>query len=729
MDAATTVHPTDQDLLAYRAGKLEDAQSESMSRHLEDCSACQTRIAGFLSDDLPGQFRDDQELHAMSAATRSQSGGSSSDSGPAVAVEPPAADASFPGLAEHPDYELIRELGRGGMGVVYLVRNKLMGRLEVHKVVGGHAAERPGARNRFLREVQSAGKLQHENIVAAYSAMRLDQSVVLAMEYIEGDDLAEVVNAGGPLPVTNACYVVYQAALGLQHAHERGMVHRDIKPANLILARMGEKDVVKILDFGLAKVTSDGQVDSSLTREGQTLGTPDFIAPEQIRDAQSADIRADIYSLGCTFYFLLTGGPPFRGEHVWDLYQAHLSMEAGPLNLVRPEVPVELAALVAKMMAKEPRKRFHTPGEVAQALVPFFETEKGNVAVKTANPRQNLGRWSTAVEKLSRSGSRARSAAAALVLFGLVLAFAAMVFRSKSTHGMIVRENAPENAAVPVDRDRSTVIPVSQGSFRNSIGMTFEPIPAGEFLMGSFDSEKGAYPNEKPQHLVRITKPFYLCESEVTQAQYEVVMGNNPSFLSANGGGKALVAEQPTDQHPVENVSWLEAILFCNKLSEKERRKPFYEIDGEDIRVVEWNGPGYRLPTEAEWEFACRANTATSTRYSFGNDVPKLGEYAWFDANSDYRTHPVRQKRPNGFGLYDMHGNVWEWCWDWYGEGYGKSPVGDDPIGPGAALHRILRGGAYDSESHRTRSAARLRIAPELRYEFLGFRLAVNRSG
>ena len=139
-----------------------------------------------------------------------------------------------------------------------------------------------------------------------------------------------------------------------------------------------------MLDFGLAKVTSEGQADSGLTREGQMLGTPDYIAPEQIRDAQSADIRADIYSLGCTFYYLLTGGPPFRGEHLWDVYQAHFSMDAGPLNLVRPEVPVELAALVAKMMAKEPGRRFQTPGEVAQALMPFFK--KVGVADKGVNP-------------------------------------------------------------------------------------------------------------------------------------------------------------------------------------------------------------------------------------------------------------------------------------------------------------------------------------------------------
>ncbi len=259
------------------------------------------------------------------------------------------------------------------MGVVYLAKNKLMGRLEVLKFVGRHLVERPGVLDRFLREIQSAARLQHPNIVTAYSAMRLGPSLVLVMEYIDGLDLAAKVKDQGPLPVAHACYFIHQAALGLQHAHERGMVHRDIKPANLILSRDGKKAIVKVLDFGLAKVTSEGQTDSNLTREGQMVGTPDFIAPEQIRDAKSADIRADVYSLGCTLYYLLTGGPPFRGDHLWDVYQAHFSMQAGPLNLVRPEVPVELAAVVAKMMAKEPGRRFQRPGDVARALIPFFK--------------------------------------------------------------------------------------------------------------------------------------------------------------------------------------------------------------------------------------------------------------------------------------------------------------------------------------------------------------------
>ena len=270
------------------------------------------------------------------------------------------------------------------MGVVYLAENTLMGRKEVLKVVSSHLINRRGVLDRFLGEIRNAARLHHPNVVTAYSVLRLGESLVLAMEYVEGLDLARLVKASGPLPVAHACNYLHQAALGLQHAHENGMVHRDIKPGNLMLSSQGSRALVKVLDFGLAKVIREGPTDGTLTHEGQMLGTPDYIAPEQIVDARRADIRADIYSLGCTLYYLLTGGPPFQATSLYDIFQAHHSMDAMPLNLVRPEVPVELAALVGKMMAKEPERRFQEPREVAQALKPFFKA--GNVAVGGSKP-------------------------------------------------------------------------------------------------------------------------------------------------------------------------------------------------------------------------------------------------------------------------------------------------------------------------------------------------------
>src|SRR5262249_10355444 len=231
-----------------------------------------------------------------------------------------------PELRVHPQYEMHRQLGRGGMGVRYLPAHKLMDRPEVLKVLNPKLLDRPGAIDRFLREIRSAAKLSHPNIVIAHNAMQLGELLVFAMEYVPGENLAQVVkNYGGPLPVLNACYYTQQVVLGLQAAFEKGMVHRDIKPHNLILAKHEKKHIVKILDFGLAKARSEGETQHELTGAGQMLGTPDYMAPEQWSDAATADIRADIYSLGCTLYYLLAGHAPFKGNSLPEIWQAHQS--------------------------------------------------------------------------------------------------------------------------------------------------------------------------------------------------------------------------------------------------------------------------------------------------------------------------------------------------------------------------------------------------------------------
>ncbi len=229
----------------------------------------------------------------------------------------------------------------------------------------------------------------------------------------------------------------------------------------------------------------------------------------------------------------------------------------------------------------------------------------------------------------------------------------------------------------------------------NSIGMQLKLIPAGEFLMGSPAGEAGRDSDEGPQHRVKITKPFYLGVHEVTQAQYEAVMGKKPSYFK----GSDL---------PVESVSWEEAKEFCQRLSARENRT-------------------YRLPTEAEWEYACRANTTTA--YNFGNETSQLGGSAWFYGNSDGKTHSVGAKRPNAWGLYDMHGNVWEWCEDWYGaEYYAKSPP-EDPTGPATGSDRVFRGGSWSVSAANCRAANRSGYVPGYRNSRLGFRVAAVPSG
>jgi serine/threonine protein kinase len=503
MDAPSAVHPTDQTLSSFALGKLADAPAEAVNKHLEECSDCRQRVSEMSSDTFLDRVRDAQGA-GKSMFGQSQADGTQNSKARKTSAPPPA-DTLPPGLADHPDYEIKRELGRGGMGVVYLAHNTLMGRDEVLKVMGRQIMERPGVLDRFIREIRAVAKLRHPNIVAAYHATRLGESIVFAMEYVDGLDLSKMVKSKGALPVGHACNFVYQSALGLQHAHEEGLVHRDIKPANLMLSRKGDKAAVKVLDFGLAKATREVKVDGGLTFEGQALGTPDFIAPEQILDAPSADIRADIYSLGGTLYYLLTGRPPFKANSLYDTYQAHISRAADPLNLVRTEVPSELAALVAKMMAKDPGRRFQTPGEVAQALTPFFK--KGNAAFKSpktdvsqagrmdagrpvtgsvstptqpatqaegpavpakkaAQPTVAESRWESlidfreterpadptpAVAPIGQPPWVWPSVAVGVLTFGLLAAWMGGVFKVKTPDGVIVLDNVPKDSEILVD--------------------------------------------------------------------------------------------------------------------------------------------------------------------------------------------------------------------------------------------------------------------------------------
>lgn len=246
-------------------------------------------------------------------------------------------------------------------------------------------------------------------------------------------------------------------------------------------------------------------------------------------------------------------------------------------------------------------------------------------------------------------------------------------------------------------------------TIENSIGMKLAWIPAGQFLMGSPETDNSAFSDDKPQHLVRITKPFHLGVMEVTQVQYEQVMGTNPSHFQ---GGSL----------PVESVTWDEAVEFCRRLSSLPEERAAGRV--------------YRLPTEAEWEYAARAGS--TGKWCFGDDESELGDYAWYGMNSESRTHPVGQKRPNAWGLYDMHGNVWEWCEDVGKRVYVAREVRDgdlvepipvdDPSGTGVGSNRVGRGGSwYGTPGQHCRSAHRLGLGAQIgRGHSVGFRVAFS---
>jgi serine/threonine-protein kinase len=286
-------------------------------------------------------------------------------------------------------YLLLDQVGQGGLGRVYKAVHLTMRRVVAIKVL---------PQEEFQREVQATVQLNHPNIVTAYDASEADGERFLVMEYVDGPSLEDLVKKQGPLPIGVACELMRQAARALQYAHDQGMVHRDIKPSNLLItfvddtqtledagrgrgrqAEAGEIPIVKILDFSLARVAPPGSevgLGTIQAKAGAIIGTPDFISPEQARDIHSTDIRSDLYSLGCTFYYTLTGQVPFPSKNVLEKLGKHLMRDPYPVEKLRPEIPTPVAAIVRRLMAKNPDDRYQTPAELAQQLTPWCSTGK-----------------------------------------------------------------------------------------------------------------------------------------------------------------------------------------------------------------------------------------------------------------------------------------------------------------------------------------------------------------
>jgi serine/threonine protein kinase len=288
-----------------------------------------------------------------------------------------------PGYLVLGQYRILEEIGRGGMGCVYKAMHTVMGRTVALKVISPDQLSDPAARALFRREVRLTTVFDHPNIVRAYDAGEADEICYLVMEYIDGASLDTIVRRHGRLPIALACAWLYQAADALCYAHGRGLVHRDLKPANLLVSPwdaatsvlcLGSGPIagnalptIKVLDFGIARLRSPTTDTISVT-PASVIGTPDFIAPEQAQNIHAADIRSDLYSLGCTFYFALTGDVPFPGESAMEKLLHHVLDVPRAIESVRPDIPRELALVLRRLMDKEPNRRYQTPTELLQVV-------------------------------------------------------------------------------------------------------------------------------------------------------------------------------------------------------------------------------------------------------------------------------------------------------------------------------------------------------------------------
>jgi len=510
-------------------------------------------------------------------------------------------------------YEIIRELGRGGMGIVYLANDKVLGITVALKILPKLLSSSPKAINKLKEEAKITMTLSHPNILHIYNFEEQKDDYFIIMEYVDGKTLEKLIGEKGRLSLDELLPIAEQVANGLDYAHSKKVLHRDIKPANILIDREG---MVRVADFGIAR-----QVKDSMTRiTGQeTSGTLLYMSPEQMVGGK-INHRSDIYSFSAVVYEALSGEPPFTTGHIAEQIRS-----VKPENL--SDVPEYVNRAIQRGLAKTPEERFNLCKELVNAL--------------------------------------------------------------KNLEADIVLPKTPKVEIVSSDigkpyAERKNYIEDLGGGVK--LEMVW--IPAGTFEMGSPSSEEGRFNNQSPVHTVELDG-FWMGKFEVTQAQWQSFMNNNPSYFKG-------------DNLPVEQVSWDDAMEFCEKLSDKTGKK-------------------YTLPTEAQWEYACRAGS--KSRFCFGDSDSSLGDYAWYSANSYFWTHPVGQKNPNAWGLYDMYGNVFEWCLDYYDENYYSKSPSKNPVNMNSSSYRVLRGGSSFNNPEYCRSAYRGLGKPDYRNLSFGFRV------
>jgi|GEM_PF-1254105 len=665
----------------------------------------------------------------------------------------------------------------GGMGVVFKALDVNLDIEVAIKRIRSEFAVDADLINRFEREAKTQRRIRHPNLVQVLDYDKDDVGPYIVMDWIEGTSLAAAIEKDGPMDWQAAAVLVGKVADALQVAHHAGIIHRDVKPANILLDATGQPYVT---DFGLARIeTTQSAITETATNA--MLGTINFASPEQQRNPRNACFQSDIWSLGATLYKLLTGidvlamresriPVPLREivlkatEHVIEeryrtmqLFAAALRralQDAPSQNSNRPSMSADTASVDEKPAADattslavrwkqmqqhvektqsdartiaEKQQDYAAAAEMLETVPKHLRDPKLHAEI--IRRRDRVAELDTAIDEAVKH----------LRLDGLreLLTELLTLQPRRRDIKQLLAELPPEPAPVTQKVETSDHQPQRTSGARpallvapfdatqakaaqsawakhlgidvkinNSVGMRFRLIPPGTFEMGSPASEPKRISHET-LHNVSITQPKLLGIYPVTQGEWKKLMGSNPSYFTSVQG-------EDTSRFPVEQVSWEDSQAFLTQLNAQHGLK----------------GWRYRLPTEGEWEYACRAGTVSP--FWFGSELNgKQG-----NCNGTYPYPGKTEKGPdlnrptvvgtygaNPFGICDQHGNVWEWCGDWYNKGYSSQSLSKDPQGPSSGSSRVLRGGSWYGSATNCRSAYRYGSVPSNRGSGIGFRV------
>ncbi len=603
-------------------------------------------------------------------------------------------------------YEIQTLLGLGGMGGVFRARHTFINNEVAIKLINPKLASHEEIVERFLREARAAAAIDHPNAVKVTDFGRADGMLYLVMEYVPGYNLTQLIRKKGTLSASTTANIMSQICAALDDAHSKKIIHRDLKPDNVMIkVDRSKKHIVKVFDFGIAKMIIEGKQDNSITRAGTIVGTVNYMSPEQCRGEGTIDLRSDIYSLGVVAFEMLTGRLPFTAPTPTGLAVKHIVEPPPSLCSIIPEIPESVDKVVLRALSKEPRDRYSSAGEFANELLQAAHSEglydqdtefpavSGISTGDYNKPPKTIGANAVSSTQLNTQETitQKQNPVWLYPLLGIVL----LIFLAGG--GYFAVNKFFTKAPAP---------PGSQENDKRFTGMLL--IKGGWTKMGSEDGQE----DERPIHDVQIDS-FYMDVTPVTNSQFQQFVNETKHITDAEKASEEYdwqrYASSDRADHPVICISWNDAVAYA-KWADK------------------------RLPTEAEWEYAARGGLI-GERYPWGkDDAPKHANFG----NSDLAgaslieevplpTKPVKAYPPNGYGLYGMAGNVWQWCSDWHEKTYYFNSPETNPQGPTKGKAKVLRGGSWYTDVSKIRVSARNSDTSDGRQYDFGFRCAKSK--